>query len=187
MGILLVPMVFAWYTLRRGHSALSRTVSFAWATVSLATVMVVCAAFAALVAGRNAQREARINAVAAMRSGASASATPDELAAAYREGEAGRARYAGRIITVTGMVESIVLRRAGIEMTLSGAAGGRVLASMPPAVAPLVADLERGSIARVTCITITHVIERPILMGCMPRSADGAAPAATPADPATIV
>lgn len=30
VGILLMPYIFAWFTLRKGHSALSRLVSFGW-------------------------------------------------------------------------------------------------------------------------------------------------------------
>lgn len=30
LGIFLLPYIFAWYTLRKGHSMISRVISFAW-------------------------------------------------------------------------------------------------------------------------------------------------------------
>lgn len=38
IGILLVPIIFSWFTLRSGHSVLSRIVSFSWLILSLAFV-----------------------------------------------------------------------------------------------------------------------------------------------------
>lgn len=35
IGILILPYIFAWFTLRQGHSVLSRVVSFAWMGCSL--------------------------------------------------------------------------------------------------------------------------------------------------------
>ena len=40
IGIVLVPLVFAWFTLRQGYSRKARTVSFAWLVVSLLFVAV---------------------------------------------------------------------------------------------------------------------------------------------------
>jgi hypothetical protein len=34
IGIVLLPIVFAWFTLRKGHSTLSRVLSFGWLLVS---------------------------------------------------------------------------------------------------------------------------------------------------------
>lgn len=38
IGIFLVPIIFSWFTLRRGHSALSRIFSFSWLLLSLALI-----------------------------------------------------------------------------------------------------------------------------------------------------
>lgn len=35
IGIFLLPIIFAWFTLRRGHSTLSRIVAFVWLGVTL--------------------------------------------------------------------------------------------------------------------------------------------------------
>lgn len=37
-GILLVPLVFSWFTLRKGHSTLARVIAFTWLAVSIALV-----------------------------------------------------------------------------------------------------------------------------------------------------
>lgn len=38
LGILLMPLVFAWFTLRKGHSVAARIIAFAWLAVSLLLV-----------------------------------------------------------------------------------------------------------------------------------------------------
>lgn len=38
IGILFIPIIFSWFTLRNGHSVLSRVVSFSWLLLSLALV-----------------------------------------------------------------------------------------------------------------------------------------------------
>ena len=35
LGIFLFPLIFAWFTLRAGHSTLSRVVSFIWLALSI--------------------------------------------------------------------------------------------------------------------------------------------------------
>jgi len=35
VGIFLFPLIFSWFTLRKGHSALARVISFVWLGISL--------------------------------------------------------------------------------------------------------------------------------------------------------
>jgi hypothetical protein len=35
IGIFLLPIIFAWFTLRKGHSTLARIISFAWLVITL--------------------------------------------------------------------------------------------------------------------------------------------------------
>jgi hypothetical protein len=36
MGVILLPIVFAWFTLRRGHSGTTRVAAFVWLAINLA-------------------------------------------------------------------------------------------------------------------------------------------------------
>lgn len=38
VGIVLIPPIFAWFTLRKGHSVLSRVLSFSWLILSIAII-----------------------------------------------------------------------------------------------------------------------------------------------------
>lgn len=37
-GILLIPLIFSWFTLRKGHSTLARVIAFCWLALSIAFV-----------------------------------------------------------------------------------------------------------------------------------------------------
>ena len=39
IGILILPYIFAWLTLRKGHSALTRWVSFGWLALLLVAIL----------------------------------------------------------------------------------------------------------------------------------------------------
>ncbi len=40
VGIILLPVVFAWFTLRRGYSSSTRVAAFVWLSVNLAFAVV---------------------------------------------------------------------------------------------------------------------------------------------------
>jgi hypothetical protein len=40
MGIVLLPVVFAWFTLRRGYASSTRVAAFVWLSVNLALAAV---------------------------------------------------------------------------------------------------------------------------------------------------
>ena len=40
VGIILLPIIFAWFTLRRGYSSSTRVAAFVWLSVNLAVAVV---------------------------------------------------------------------------------------------------------------------------------------------------
>jgi len=105
LGILLFPLVFSWFLLRKGHSAVSRATGFAWLALFVTLGFVVPSASVhpapATVAG-SPRPEDPAMAPSAPR------VTAPALHEAYERNEvAADARFKGRVVEIVGVVSAI--------------------------------------------------------------------------------
>lgn len=101
IGIFFLPLIFSWFTLRKGHTTKAKVISFAWLVLTLAIV--------GAQDGKNASSTSS-------RTASSAKAKPakimqvniHDILSAYQNNEIGADnRYKGKMIQVTGIVGDI--------------------------------------------------------------------------------
>lgn len=103
LGIFLLPMVFAWFLLRQGHSTLSRLIGVAWLVVTLVAVLGHEGNDVSSSAASLRQPAKVAQAVESLRA-----YTAQQMAAEYeRNTVAADQRYKGKRFKVTGVVGSI--------------------------------------------------------------------------------
>jgi tRNA_anti-like len=104
IGILLLPIIFAWFTLRKGHSTRAKIISFVWLAFTFA-----------IVAGQDRTSTGRTPSGPASTS-AQVQTQPEQvmqvnirdILSAYESNEVGADnKYKGNLIQVTGIIESI--------------------------------------------------------------------------------
>jgi hypothetical protein len=101
IGIFLIPLIFSWLTLRKGHTTKAKVISFAWLIFSLAII---------------GAQDGTNNSGSSSRSALPAKAAPEQVVqvnirtilAAYENNEVGADnQYKGKLIEVTGIVGDI--------------------------------------------------------------------------------
>ncbi|MGU1251456.1 OB-fold protein [Pseudomonas aeruginosa] len=170
LGVLLFPVVFVWFLLRKGHSTTSRVIGFAWL------------AFALSVMAGHERRDTRPAAANGQRQPAkvSAPATPlyeisaQQLAQAYdRNTVAADQQFKGKRFKVTGVVDSINTDMFGTPyVTLRGG----VNQFMEPQFelneerASYAAGLQSGMRISLVCTGRGDVAKTPMSKDCVPAN-----------------
>jgi hypothetical protein len=108
IGILLFPLIFAWFTLRRGHTAKAKIISFAWLAISIIFIL-----------AQDAGTKSSTSASPIVASVGSASSTEPptkpvmqvnirQILSDYKNNEVGADnKYKGNYVQVTGIVSEI--------------------------------------------------------------------------------
>jgi hypothetical protein len=110
IGILLFPVIFAWFTLRKGHTTVARGISFAWLAFCVIAVfaqdskttgtVAATTAGAQLAVAKSEEAPAAKEEVVDVRIG--------EILSAYKANEVGADnRYKGKLIRTTGVIDSV--------------------------------------------------------------------------------
>jgi hypothetical protein len=104
IGIFLVPLIFSWFTLRKGHTTKAKVISFAWLILSLAII------------GAQDGKNGGSTSSTSSRTASPAKAAPAQvmqvnirdILSAYENNEVGADnQYKGKLIEVTGIVDDI--------------------------------------------------------------------------------
>jgi len=102
IGIILIPLIFSWFTLRKGHSTLAKVVSFSWLAVFFLFVIADSGNKSNSVSSKNPVSVEPTPTETAIQ------VTSTQIARAYDQNEAkGDALYKGKLLHVTGEVTSI--------------------------------------------------------------------------------
>jgi tRNA_anti-like len=102
IGIFLIPLIFSWFTLRKGHTTRARTVSFVW--LAAATIF----AFGSSNYSGSPQSASSISSSHPARNSLDGSATASDIAQAYEENSvAADQRFKGKRFRITGTVADI--------------------------------------------------------------------------------
>lgn len=145
LGIVFLPWLFSWFTLRAGHGVVARVLAIGWAGATLFMVLGLGA-----LAPRNATGRATSS-----RPTPEVQATAEEINAAYEENEiAADDRYKGKWIFVSGKVAEIskgpmggLHMRLAVPRTLIG-----VNLALQDSEAPRAAKIKRGDAVRAICM-----------------------------------
>lgn len=187
IGIFFIPGIFAWFTLRRGYSTLSRVVTFVWLGF---VALIWITAMGSVHSDEVAQAPTRPSFVEETRPApapvqaetappaAKPAAAPVQtalevqaaaLAQAYSDNEpAAKQTYGGKTLRVTGRVTGVtldfmdnpVIQMEGVNPFL------HVQASFTKAYSARLSSVSKGSVVTVTCNKVTEVISAPMLDDC---------------------
>lgn len=159
-GIVLLPLIFSWFTLREGYSKTTRILSLSYAGIYLAAVAGgVYAASAFVDDMRNEAVQARGDAEIAVRNRQYMVTTVDQVAAAIRAGQ--EDRYRQHVIRMEGTVDSMRPRAGHTEIALRGDGGAVLMLHGDYQV-----GLKPGDEADAYCLSIAHIGPAVRLMKC---------------------
>lgn len=100
IGILILPMIFSWFTLRRRYSALARIISFSWLVISLAAMNASDGIKSTSISSQAPAEVTKTEQVIQVQI--------REILSAYENNEVGADnKYKGKLIEVTGIVDDI--------------------------------------------------------------------------------
>ena len=177
IGIFLFPLIFAWFTLRAGHTTLSRVVSFVWLALSLIIVFSTPSNDtnyaensanqsepAALISNEEQQVQ-EVQAPAAIQISAT------ELFQNYEANEVAADRnFKGQIIEISGTVQSIdsgMGDGANVQFNVGDEYGlNSVTASGNESFDNFAASLSKGQTVTLRCVGGGEVIGQPFLRDC---------------------
>lgn len=101
IGIFLIPGIFSWFTLRKGHTIKAKVISFLWLTVCLAV-------FISAGNGSKLNRTSTITLPSQIKAEQIMQVNIHEILSAYKNNEIGADnKYKGKLIQVTGKIGSI--------------------------------------------------------------------------------
>ncbi|WP_180036070.1 MULTISPECIES: hypothetical protein [unclassified Acinetobacter] len=174
IGIFLFPLIFAWFTLRAGHTTLSRVVSFVWLALSLIIVFATPSndtnyaensANQSEPAALISNEEQQVQAPAAIQVSAS------ELFQNYEANEVAADRnFKGQIIEITGSVKAIdsgMGDGANVQFNVGDEYGlNSVTASGDESFDNFAASLSKGQTVTLRCVGGGEVIGQPFLRDC---------------------
>lgn len=106
IGILILPIIFAWFTLRKGHTVLARVVSFAWLIISIAAYNVGEKSKVETVSTSNQKVQETVREEKKKEQAIQVDIT--KILSDYKNNEvAADNRYKGKLVEVTGLVDDI--------------------------------------------------------------------------------
>lgn len=171
VGVFLCPIIFVWFLLRRGHSATSRVIGFAW----LALVLVAMAS-----GDRSSDRSVAKSSSQSQPAKVAAPAAPlqeysaQQLAQAYgRNTVAADQQFKGKRFKVTGTVDSINTDMFGNPyVTLRGGVNQFMEPQfeLDEAHANYAAGLQSGMRISLICTGRGDVAKTPMSKGCAPAN-----------------
>lgn len=103
IGIFLLPMIFSWFTLRKGYTTTARVVSFLWLAVMFFNIVSSNSNYS-----ESTQSESSISASSSPHNNLHGSTTATDIAQAYKENTvAADQRFKGKRFSITGIVDDI--------------------------------------------------------------------------------
>jgi len=109
LGIFFIPLIFSWFTLRKGHTTKAKVISFLWLAVSIA-----------IIGAQDGTKSNKTTSISSTTQSTSASPVKAkkqeqitqvgirEILSAYKNNEVGADnRYKGKLVQVTGIVDDI--------------------------------------------------------------------------------
>lgn len=183
LGIFLFPLIFVWFTLRAGHTTLSRVISFIWLVLSLIVVFSMPSADqnintvqssqtkqTALVTDNNEQEDEQLSAESAP---ALIQVSAQELFRNYEANEVAADRnFKGQSIEISGSVQSIesgLGDGANIQFNVGDEYGlHSVTASGDSSFDNFAASLSKGQNVTLQCIGAGEIVGQPLLSDCKP-------------------
>lgn len=164
VAVTLLPVPFAFFTLRDGYSVKARAISLGYALISaIATTLFIIHGVAPIYrdytsSARTMQRYAD-EAITTRRVIVT---TPEHLTKAIIDGK--RDEYGGRILVLSGTATSADHRDQNYRTVMTGPSGGRITVNTPD---KWVTDgLSMGDQMTVACLTFIHVADHVELMLC---------------------
>lgn len=101
IGIFLIPLIFSWFTLRKGHTTKAKVISFSWLALSLAII-------GAQDGTNTSSTSSRLTSPAKAVPAQVMQVNIRDILAAYENNEVGADnQYKGKLIEVTGIVDNI--------------------------------------------------------------------------------
>ncbi len=100
IGIFLIPLIFSWFTLRKGHTTKAKVISFSWLVLSLV--------FIGIQDGENNSSNSFSLSPTTASSEQIMQVSIRDILSAYKDNEVGADNtYKGNIIQVTGIIDSV--------------------------------------------------------------------------------
>lgn len=182
LGIFFFPLIFAWFTLRSGHTTFSRVVSFSWLVLSLLIMMGTSPSSSttsvptsqtepsALVSNQENQVEQTQEAAPVP---SAIQITANELFAYYEANEVAADRnFKGQTLEISGSVKTIdsgIGDGANVEFNVGDEYGlNAVTATGDESFDNYAASLSKGQQIRLRCTGAGEVIGQPMLNNCQP-------------------
>ena len=176
LGIFLFPLIFAWFTLRAGHSTLSRVVSFIWLALSIIFVFATPDSSSstasqnepsALVSSTEQAQDAPVE----QQAPAAIQISARELHQHYEANEVAADRnFKGQVIEISGSVQSIdsgLGDGANVPFNVGDEYGlASVTASGDTNFDNYAASLSKGQQITLRCVGAGEVIGQPFLNNC---------------------
>lgn len=179
LGIIFFPLIFAWFTLRAGHTTFSRVVSFSWLVLSLFIMMVSSPSSEPRSAPAN-QTEPSALVSNQEQPAQEAAPTPSaiqisahDLFSHYEANEvAADKNFKGQILEVSGSVKGIasgISDGANVEFSVGDEYGfNTVTATGDASFDNFAATLSKGQQLTLRCTGAGEVIGQPMLKDCQP-------------------
>ncbi len=170
IGILFIPIVFAWFTLRKGHSTKSRIISFCWLVLSLVVI-----ASGNKSNNNSTESSSSVSSTSKIvetpkKEEAVLDVTPNELAYAYSDNTiAADQKFKGKIYRVSGMVVDINTDVWGNPyITMQGGDNPFMLPQFKFEKSELaqLANLKKGTRATLVCVGKGDIAKIPMSESC---------------------
>jgi len=158
LGIVLLPFVFAWFTLRKGHSTISRIASIGYAVVF--TLMGIYALTSWLTGLADRAVTNRANAEHAVANHLYLVTTVENVSAVLKNGQ--DEEYRRRILYMHGTITSMQPQSGHTEIGLQGAKGAEITLN-----GDYLVGLKPGDKATAACVSIMRIGPIKELVKCM--------------------